>query len=56
MFEEYTNKKVRVIKTDGFTKIGKLILSTDQFIKLEFDTDKTEYVAIKVIANISQVD
>ena len=59
VFEEYVNKKVRIIKTDGFVKYGRLLFSDNEtkFVKIEFDVmSKTEFIAFSAISAISLVD
>lgn len=59
MFEEYVNRKVRIIKTDGFVKYGKLLSCDNEakFVKIEFDTSvKTEFISFSAISAISLVD
>lgn len=55
MFEEYVGKKVRVVKTDNFSKYGILIEVLPAFIRLELDDGRVEYIALAAISSLVEV-
>ena len=55
-YEELINKKVLVIKTDGFKKIGLLRSIKDGLVALEFYDNKVEYVPLVSVSSIRVVE
>lgn len=55
--QELVGKKVRVIKNDGYTKVGVLVSLDANFAQLRLDrSGRLEYIAIGQIASATEVE
>lgn len=52
MFEELLGKHCRLIQRDGYAKYGIITTIDDQFIKLELDDGRVEYISFDTIASV----
>ena len=58
MFEEFVSKRVLILKTDGYKKVGLLVELYDsngrQYLKLQHDDGRIEYIAFDAIQSICE--
>lgn len=57
MFEELVGSKIRIIKADNYTKVGKLLAVENGFLKVQLDSGFTriEYIALSAVQSVSRV-
>lgn len=57
MFEDLVGKKVRILKTDDYTRVGTLISVENKFLKIEHDkTGRVEYINESEVSSIAEVE
>ncbi len=52
-WDELINKRVQIIKIDGFKKHGILLEIDSDFVKVQFYDGRIEYIAMPAIASIN---
>lgn len=55
MFENFIGKKVRVRQADNFLKYGLVTATKEDFLILELDDGRMEYIRTSFITNIVEV-
>lgn len=55
MFENFIGKKVRIRQADNFLKYGLVTATKEDFLILELDDGRTEYIRTSFITNIVEV-
>ncbi len=56
MFEDLIGRKCRILKKDGYTKVGKILEVKNGFIKIELDKSfLIQYIAESLVESIDEM-
>lgn len=54
LLESYQNKKIRLVRKDGWVKFGRVVSIDVLFLRLRFDDGREESIAISEIAQVTE--
>jgi hypothetical protein len=55
MFESFVGLKVKIMQTDGFIKYGVVLEASNEYILIQFDDGRKEFIARSNILSCTEV-